>query len=84
MQDKKSDRVEQLLKETEAYLEKLGVKLREQKDSTKGKNKDSVVEMQSAAEVVVGRDQTQVGSIPIVRLFGLVCNFCVSTSTNAG
>ncbi|BBN10806.1 hypothetical protein Mp_5g06580 [Marchantia polymorpha subsp. ruderalis] len=59
VQDKKSDRVEQLLKETEAYLEKLGVKLREQKDSTKGKNKDSVVEMQSAAEVVVGRDQTQ-------------------------
>ncbi|KAL3679447.1 hypothetical protein R1sor_022403 [Riccia sorocarpa] len=57
VQDKKSDRVEQLLKETEAYLEKLGVKLQEQKDSTPGKGGDSYVA--TPAIEAAGKDKTQ-------------------------
>lgn len=59
-QDKKSDRVEQLLKETEAYLEKLGVKLREQKGNTMGKS----IQMKPVVEIVAGKNQTQVGHAP--------------------
>ncbi|KAL2642565.1 hypothetical protein R1flu_010152 [Riccia fluitans] len=57
VQDKKSDRVEQLLRETEAYLEKLGVKLREQKDSTPGNGRDNYSEMPFPE--VTGKDKTQ-------------------------
>ncbi|CAM6081796.1 unnamed protein product [Calypogeia fissa] len=59
VQDTKSDRVEQLLRETEAYLEKLGVKLLEKKESNGVSNKKTVAQVESGVEVVAGKDQTQ-------------------------
>ncbi|CAM6088580.1 unnamed protein product [Calypogeia fissa] len=59
VQDTKSDRVEQLLRETEAYLEKLGVKLQEKKESNGVSNKKTVAQVESGVEVVAGKDQTQ-------------------------
>lgn len=64
VQDTKSDRVEKLLKETEGYLEKLGVKLQKQKDLAK--LEDEFLESSIVVEDGTGpydKDQTQVFSV---------------------
>ncbi len=57
----KSDRVEQLLKETEGYLQKLGVKLQKQKELSKLEDEftESNLVLNDAVGVQ-GKDQTQV------------------------
>ncbi|CAK9259395.1 unnamed protein product [Sphagnum jensenii] len=60
VQATKSDRVEQLLKETEGYLQKLGVKLQKQKELSKLEDEftESNLVLNDAV-VVQGKDQTQ-------------------------
>jgi SNF2 family DNA or RNA helicase len=56
VQNTKSDRVEQLLRETESYLEKLGLKLQEKKDNS---GLYTPIGVESGAGVVAGKDHTQ-------------------------
>lgn len=58
VQDTKSDRVEQLLRETEAYLEKLGVKLQEKKDSNGSSSTNVSVQVETGVEAGAGKDHT--------------------------
>ncbi|KAJ7527479.1 hypothetical protein O6H91_16G056700 [Diphasiastrum complanatum] len=62
VKDAKSDRVEQLLKETEAYLEKLGSKLRQQKVLAKRDNETEDCNGYSEHHeslVAIGKDEAQ-------------------------
>lgn len=70
MQDAKSDRVKQLLKETEKYLQKLGSKLRDAKASSSRRfdqdmveHQTSSVENEASAENEDENDQAKVCSV---------------------
>lgn len=69
-QETKSDRVEKLLRETEGYLQKLGVKLQKQKELARLENDHS--ENNSVFEVAKqpdAKDNTQVSSKSLSSIF---------------
>lgn len=61
--------MEQLLKETEAYLTKLGVKLREQKELAKmeSDNLETTVRLEDES-VAAGKDQTLVRKLDLMHV----------------